>query len=397
VTTFLIRLYGHCFVDELMLIYPFYAVMFVDDGLTPLQVSTLFAAWSATTLLLEVPSGVLADRHSRKTIMVAGAVLRATGYGCWALFPGFWGFLVGFVLWGIEGALGSGAFEALVYDELKHFGRESEYARILGRCRSLGLIGVVVSGLIASIAVSAGYVVLIAASSTAALVAGVLLMSLPTAAPVATVGGGGFRAYVDTLQRGVGSVVLRRAVCHIVVFAALARALGGTLEEYWPIFISEMGMAPFALGLFMSLMCGVQAFASFVAHRFVDLPSRPIFAVFALSGLLLSAAAWSMHIAAIGLILLFVFVFQAVDIIYDARLQSAIASDHRATASSVKSLFSEVGGIILVMSMGAIVTNGSYQIGFLWFGAAIGVIGLVFLLAGSPRLDVDAGGAEAHR
>ena len=35
--SFLFRLYSHCFVDELMLIYPFYAVMFVDHGLSPME------------------------------------------------------------------------------------------------------------------------------------------------------------------------------------------------------------------------------------------------------------------------------------------------------------------------------------------------------------------------
>jgi len=124
--------------------------MFVDHGLSPIEIATLISAWCATTIILEVPSGVLADRHSRKAIMVFGAVLRAGGYTCWALFPEFWGFLVGFVLWGIEGALGSGAFEALVYDELKRFGRQDEYARVMGRCRGLGQAGIVVSAAAAS-------------------------------------------------------------------------------------------------------------------------------------------------------------------------------------------------------------------------------------------------------
>ena len=46
--SFLTRLYAHCFFDELMLIYPFYAVMFVDHGLTPRQIATLLAVWCAT-------------------------------------------------------------------------------------------------------------------------------------------------------------------------------------------------------------------------------------------------------------------------------------------------------------------------------------------------------------
>ena len=382
-TSFLPRLYAHCFVDELMLIYPFHAVMFVDHGLPPIEISTLIAVWCAVTLILEVPSGVLADRHSRKALIVLGAVLRAVGYACWAMFPGFWGFLAGFVLWGTEGALGSGAFEALVYDELKHAGRESEYARVAGRCRSLGPGGVVIAGAAAG-AVSFGYVFLLVASSVATIGAGLLLWSLPTVAPIAPVGASGLAAYAVTLRAGISEVVLRPFVRRLVLFAALAMSLGGTLEEYWPILLTEMDMPDYALGLFLSILWSAQTLASWVAHRFVDLSDRSIYASFTFSGILLFTAAWSLHVAALALILIFVFILQVIDVVYDARLQAAIPSEHRSTASSVKGFGSEVGGLIVVMAMGVIVTGRSYQIGFEWFGIAIAVLSSIYLLLTLP-------------
>lgn len=50
----------------------------------------------------------------------------------WFLFPGFWGFLIGLVRWGVKTALVSGTFEALLFDELKAQGREHLYARAIG-------------------------------------------------------------------------------------------------------------------------------------------------------------------------------------------------------------------------------------------------------------------------
>ena len=163
------RLYSFCFFDELMLIYPFYAVMFVDYGLSGYEVSLLFAAWSGTCIALEVPSGALADRFSRKWVMFAGEMFRVGGYACWAIFPDFWGFLIGFVLWGSQGALSSGAFEALVYDELKQFGRESGYVKILGRARSLRYAGMIVASVVAAAAVAFGYQFLLWGSMAAVL------------------------------------------------------------------------------------------------------------------------------------------------------------------------------------------------------------------------------------
>lgn len=177
---------------------------------------------------------------------------------------------------------------------------------------------------------------------------------------------------------------------HLVLFAALVFALGGTLEEYWPIFISSMGVAPYALGLFLSLTCGVQALASFFAHRLIDMPSRILFSALAVSGVGLFIAARSMHVA--GVLLILFFVFQAIDIIYDTRLQAAIPSDHRATVSSVKSFVAETGGVVVVLAMGLIVTGSLYSTGFWGFGVAVAGVGLVYLLV-RARLPL----AENHR
>ena len=82
----------------------------------------IFTIWAATAIVLEVPSGVLADKYSRRLILFVGQLFSVAGFVCWGLFPHFWGFLLGFVLWGTKSALSSGTFEALICDELKRFG-----------------------------------------------------------------------------------------------------------------------------------------------------------------------------------------------------------------------------------------------------------------------------------
>lgn len=148
---FLVRLYVFCVLQDMMVIYPFYAVMFVDYGLSGMEISWLFTVWAGTAILLEVPSGVLADRYSRRFLLFV-----SQWFACWALFPGFWGFLLGFVLWGIKSALSSGTFEALVYDELKRFGREAEFVKVNGRSLAFSTTGVIISSFAASALVGYG-------------------------------------------------------------------------------------------------------------------------------------------------------------------------------------------------------------------------------------------------
>jgi MFS family permease len=61
--------------SEFVPLYPLYALLFLDTGLSTAEISALFAVWSVTALLAEVPAGALADRWSRRGVLVCGAVL----------------------------------------------------------------------------------------------------------------------------------------------------------------------------------------------------------------------------------------------------------------------------------------------------------------------------------
>jgi hypothetical protein len=135
-------LYGYAFLEDFVLLYPVYALLFRDTGLSVWQISSLFALWSITGVLLEVPSGAWADAVSRRLLLWLGPLLTATGFALWTLLPSYGAFALGFVLWGAGGALASGAREALVYDELERLGAADRYAHVMGRARAAGLVAV---------------------------------------------------------------------------------------------------------------------------------------------------------------------------------------------------------------------------------------------------------------
>lgn len=130
VKSFDVCIYSVRFFDELMLIYPFYTVMFVDHGMSSIQVSLPMAGSCAASVVFEVPSIALADKYFREKVLFLGQLLRAEGFGIWTSFPKFLGFLAGFVLWGIKGAPWSGTFEALFFDELKRVGAAGVYVKV---------------------------------------------------------------------------------------------------------------------------------------------------------------------------------------------------------------------------------------------------------------------------
>lgn len=119
--------------------YPVYALMFLDYGLTLEQFGILNGIWAATIVLLEVPSGALADTLGRRKMMIlAGicmvfemAVLLVAPIGGGTLMFGL--FVFNRLLSGAAEAAASGSDEALAYDSLKAAGQESRWGHVLER------------------------------------------------------------------------------------------------------------------------------------------------------------------------------------------------------------------------------------------------------------------------
>ena len=119
--------------------YPVYALIFLDMGLSTEQFLILNMIWGIGIVLLEVPSGALADSIGRRSLMIAGAVLMILEMAIFAFAPLgntsllFWLLVLNRILSGASEALVSGADEALAYDSLKQAGLENTWNGVLAK------------------------------------------------------------------------------------------------------------------------------------------------------------------------------------------------------------------------------------------------------------------------
>ncbi len=117
--------------------YPIFTILFLDFGLTLEQFAILNAAWAASIVLLEVPSGALADTIGRRNLVIASAVIMIIEMALLCVAPigempiVFYLFLVNRILSGAAEASASGADEALAYDTLKDMNLEKSWGRVL--------------------------------------------------------------------------------------------------------------------------------------------------------------------------------------------------------------------------------------------------------------------------
>jgi hypothetical protein len=373
---FLWRLYAYAFAQDFVLIYPLYAVMFAEHGLTPGQIGLAFMVWSTVGFVLEAPSGVIADRYPRRTILWIAQLIRAAGYACWWLVPGVWGAVAGFALWGVKSAFTSGCYEALIYDELKAAGREADYAEVLGRTKAVANTAVMLASTAAALAAPLGYAPLLIASVAAGVVAAALAASFPRAPPAEAVHE---RGYLAHMALGLRQALSSRPILALIVFLSLLVCAAGSIDEFWPIFGREAGLGHAGVSLMFTAVSAAMIPAGAFAHRLVRLPQRALHALVAAMGVMLLVAAWVLRPWTAVLIVLFSAGYVLVSTVFEARLQDEIPSETRATVSSIAGVAIELGVMGVYGGFGLIAQLSDYRHAFLAFGGFTLAMGLVYL------------------
>nr|WP_239522277.1 MFS transporter [Geodermatophilus sabuli] len=319
--------------------YPLYALLFLDTGLSQAQVSLLFAVWSVTGLLAEVPAGVLADRWSRRGVVVLAGVLQAAAFVVWTAAPAPWTFAVGFGVWGVSGALVSGASEALVYDGLAALGAEGSYARVNGWMTSAELLVQVPTAFAASALFAlGGYAAVGWVSVAVCLAAAALALRFPEAR------GDAGDDEEEALREGLRDTLRRPGLRLTVLAVAL---LGGldAVEEYFPVVSGDWGIPTAAVPLAVLATALAGAAGGALAGRAEGLPDRALPALLVAAGLLLGAAALWARPAALVAVSLFYGLYIMVLVVGEARLQHRITGPHRATVTSVAGLGIEIASL----------------------------------------------------
>lgn len=347
-------MFGWALVADAVALYPLYALLFADTGLSDAEISLLFAIWSVVGILAEVPTGALADRFSRRACLVASGVLQATGFALWTAAPGFAAFAAGFVLWGLGGVLASGAQEALLYDGLVAAGAQRHYAAVNGRISAAELAAQLPAAGLATLLFPLGGYVLVGWVSVATCLAAALVAStIPEASRTAD--DEDEPGYLATLRDGLRIAASRPGVPGAVAAAALVTSIDG-VEEYFPLIVAGWGV-PVALVPVADLpiVLGGMAGAA-LAGRAAGLRAGRLAALLAASMLVFTGAGLVGRPIGIVGVVLFYGGYRAVLAVTDARMQDRIDSSSRATVTSVAGMGADVAtiGLYALWALGGI-------------------------------------------
>jgi len=214
-------------------------------GFTPGSVAIMAAAYAAVVPLLEVPSGILADRWSRNWIMVCASIALIASSLLGGLSTNVPTYIAAAMILGVYFALNSGTIVSIVYDVvLEETGSSDQYETWIGRVR------MVESGAFVASALAGG---LLAGWSSVRLT---YFASLPF---VAIAIAAFLRFDEPRLHRSAEPLALRRHVAltyrtmirepgvrQVMLLAALVGLLSQTVFEFGPLWLVALA-APAAL------------------------------------------------------------------------------------------------------------------------------------------------------
>lgn len=141
-------MYG--FLKNLRFFEPFIILYFREIGLTFLQIGVLFSIRELSTVLLEVPTGFVADIGGRKTSMVFSMLAYIVSFVVFFLFRSYAAAAGAMVLFACGEAFRTGTHKAMILEYLRITGQEEWKPDYYGATRSASLLGSSLNALIAA-------------------------------------------------------------------------------------------------------------------------------------------------------------------------------------------------------------------------------------------------------
>jgi MFS family permease len=249
-----------------MLWVPIEKLFQTQIGFNAASIGLMAAAYAAVVPLLEVPSGILADRWSRTGILVISSVAAAVSALVGALSHNVATYIAAAMILGVYFALNSGTVDSVVYDTVvDETGSSDLYETWIGRVR----------------------IVESAAFATSALVGGLLAgwtsprLTYFLTVPFALVSVAAFLRFREPrLHRAAEPVALRRHIAttfgamtripqvrRMLLLAALTALLSQAVFEFGPLWLVDLHAPAAAYGPYWALLVATLGIGGYLAAK----------------------------------------------------------------------------------------------------------------------------------
>jgi len=373
------KIYLYNFFHSFIFAYVIERLFWASKGISVMQVVWIEVIYAAVIMMLELPMGMLADRFSRKALVISDAVLALVEFLIITLATTFGHFVIAIVLSAIGHTLQSGAHNALVYDSLKKDGKEATFEKVLGRIKGIDYFATMASGLIGG---------LIAARYTYATTYWVSMISLLIALIISLT----LKEVIDEDKKDdpwahedwkkIGQFVLHhKSVRRMMTIVLVTAATINYVFEFWQLYVEAIGFKVIYFGMIQLIGFGGIALSSAYAYKIKEWFGLNKTMFVALIVAVISFLVMGTIQSQWALACLFI-AYMATALIEPlgyGHLHEQALPEYRATIESAFSMLEKIVVVIVGLPFGYLATKGNIFIGFGYLGILLLILSLYFL------------------
>jgi MFS family permease len=370
----------------LILWVPIEKLFMTQIGFDAASVGVMAAAYAAVTPLLEVPSGILADRWSRCWVMILGCVALMISSLLGGLSHNVITYVIAAMVLGIYFAFSSGTVDSIVYDTvLEETGSNQLYEKWIGRTRAVESGAFVLSALAGGVLAqytSARFTYFITVPMVGLAIIGFLRFNEPrlhqAAERVA------LRSHIALTFR---TMITSRAVLRVLLLAAIAGLLSQAVFEFGPLWLVALAAPAVIYGPYWAALVSTLGVGGLLIGK-LSLDRR--FVIWILIILSLAATLLLTWTRSLGVLVAAQVVLALVLVIMGIHasrlLHDAVPSSIRAGVSSGAGTLTSVLFLPFALVFGwAARKNGVYWSGFMLAGAVVVVSVLLIVSVRASR------------
>lgn len=363
---------------------PVIILFFQFHHLTYTEIFVIYAIRSLVIFLLEIPSGVLADKIGKKKTLIFSRASLLPAYAIFALADNFWMFLVAAVIEAFNRAFKSGTHKAYIYDFLLQDDLSETPSKVYGKGKFWARMGEATAALAGGfIAAQFGYPAVFWFALVPALLNVINAVTYRDIEVKRQKSSLGMKSYighiVDALGEIRGNRVVQRLIINSAVFVGSLSAAVKFLQPY-------MQQANVPLELFGVVYMGIMiltAYSSRYAFRLERRLNRSQIANFTGWAGVVPLIILGLGFNTISGIILFIFLY----IFKHARrpamitqLNEYISSDRRVTILSADSLFRSLFQLTFLPVVGLLSDNVSISAAILMIGGILVLNQILFYI-----------------
>lgn len=354
-------------------------LFFLNRGIDLSQIGILLFLWSVMSLLLEVPTGILADRWSRRKMLILSGIFFSMCYVLWIFSTSFWLFLLGFLLRTMGNTFTSGTLQAYVYDFLKLNNKEGEFEKIWGKGNALRTLGIGTAVLCGGFLSEISYALTSFLTSVSILSISIVAWIWPEIRPITSTEEKGYWKF---LKSSIKTVKTNTYLLRIVLFSGVTLSIFASLEEYNDVYLQFLGYPNYIIGIIFALATIGQSVASLLAYKFKNHPWITLHIITLIGFVVLVSATFIKHPVMAITILFLGILLELSQVLSQGIIQKEAPGHQRATIASLNSFVHNILPFQLIFG----ITANQYGLQRSYGIFAVGIILYFLLLPILPRL-----------